>query len=83
MNLHQALDQLDQWSNQIVHGIDPFKTVKLAILTDKIEAPLKVCEFLCREGIYLTDEQAGRLAAFMSSQNAHVQPRQNQSPTNE
>ena len=73
MTLNKAINQLDQWSGQIVHGIDPFKTVKLAILADKIETPLRVCEFLCREGIYLTDEQAGRMAAFLCVQNVKVE----------
>ena len=36
MTLNKAINQLDQWSGQIVHGIDPFKTVKLAILAVKV-----------------------------------------------
>lgn len=69
MSLHEAIELLDGWADQIVHGHNPFREVKTAILADKIEAPLKVCEFLCREGIYLSDEQAGRLAAYLCLEN--------------
>ena len=69
MTLNEALEMLDGWANQIVHGHNPFREVKVAILADKIEAPLKVCEFLCREGFYLSDDQAGRLASYICGEN--------------